>query len=120
VRDVTCLLEYIDTTQALAYGGGRATVSWPPSDPKNKKIYKQYSAVYTKMFNFRRIALFCVEKCLSKYKMTIFSKHFGGHGPFGPPLATTMLWFTLGNFLRTPLDTSHAVGLSMVATGHGL
>jgi len=22
-----------------------------PSDPKNKKMYKQYSAVYTKMFN---------------------------------------------------------------------
>jgi len=28
----------------LAYGGG-GTVSWSPSDPKNKKMYKQYSAV---------------------------------------------------------------------------
>jgi len=62
---------------ALAYGGG-AAVSCPPSDPKNKKMYKQYSAVYTKMFNFRRITLFCLEKRLSKHKMTIFSKNFWG------------------------------------------
>ena len=38
------------------------------------------------MFDFRRIALFCLEKRLSKYKMTTFSKiFFGGHAPFGPP-----------------------------------
>jgi len=37
------------------------------------------------MFNFRRITLFCLEKRLSKTKRTIFSKHFGGHDPFGPP-----------------------------------
>ena len=36
------------------------------------------------MFDFRRITLFCLEKRLSKHKMTIFSKHLGGHGPFGP------------------------------------
>jgi len=61
----------------LAYGGG--TVPWaPPSDPKNKKNYKQYSAVYTKMFNCRRITLFCLVKRLSKHKMTIFSKILGG------------------------------------------
>ena len=38
-----------------------------------------------KMFDFRRITLFCLEKCLSKHKMTIFSKNLGGHGPFCPP-----------------------------------
>jgi len=37
------------------------------------------------MFDFRRITLFCLEKRLSKHKMAIFSKYFGGHGPFGPP-----------------------------------
>jgi len=30
--------------QPIAYGGG-VTVLCPPSDPKNKKMYKQYSAV---------------------------------------------------------------------------
>ena len=37
------------------------------------------------MFDFRRIKLFCLEKRLSKHKMTICSKHLGSHGPFGPP-----------------------------------
>jgi len=43
-----------------------------------------------KMFDFRRIKLFCLEKRLSKHKMTMFSKNFGGHGPFGLSLATPM------------------------------
>jgi len=38
-----------------------------------------------KIFDFRRITLFCLEKCLSKHKMTICSKNWGGHSPFGPP-----------------------------------
>ena len=38
------------------------------------------------MLDFRRITLFCLEKRLSKHKMTIVSKNFGeGHGPSGPP-----------------------------------
>jgi len=37
------------------------------------------------MFNFRRITLFCLEKRLSKHKITIFSTNLGGHGPFGRP-----------------------------------
>jgi len=42
--------------------------------------------------DFRRITQFCLKKCLSKHKMTIFSKNLGGrHGPFGPPLATPMV-----------------------------
>jgi len=41
-----------------------------------------------KIFDFREITLFCLEKRLSKHKMAIFSKHFGGHGPFGSPVAT--------------------------------
>ena len=38
------------------------------------------------MFDFRQKALFCLGYRLSKHKMTINSKNFGGHGPFGPPL----------------------------------
>jgi len=38
----------------------------------------------TKMFDFRRITLFCLEKRLSKHKMTIFSKNLGGMAPFAP------------------------------------
>ena len=42
------------------------------------------------MFDFRRITLFCLEKRLSKHKMTIFSKNLrGSHGPLGAPLATS-------------------------------
>jgi len=37
-----------------------------------------------KMFDFKRITLFCLEKRLSKHKMTIFSKNLRGLGPFGP------------------------------------
>ena len=57
---------------------------WPPSDPKSEKMYKQYSAVYTKMFNFRRITLLCLQKRLSKHKMTIFSECEGSIAPLAP------------------------------------
>jgi len=44
-----------------------------------------------KIFDFRRITLVCLEKRLSKHKMTICSKMFWGHGPFAPPVATPMI-----------------------------
>jgi len=34
-----------------------------------------------KIFNFRQITLFCMGYHLSRHKMTIYAKHFGGHGP---------------------------------------
>jgi len=37
------------------------------------------------MFDFRRITLFCLEKRLSKHKMTMFSKNVGGAWPLWPP-----------------------------------
>jgi len=37
------------------------------------------------MFDFRGIPLFCLEKRLSKDKMTIFSKNLGGMAPLPPP-----------------------------------
>jgi len=62
-------------------------------------VYCQYWAVYTKMFNFRRITLFCLEKRLSKHKMTLF----GGAWPLWPPSGYAYALDLLGNFLRTPL-----------------
>jgi len=37
------------------------------------------------MFDFRRITLFCLEKRLSKHKMTVCPKNLGGHALFAPP-----------------------------------
>jgi len=37
------------------------------------------------MFDFRRITLLCLEKRLSKHKMTMFSKNLGGMAPLAPP-----------------------------------
>jgi len=38
------------------------------------------------MLDFRRITLFCLEKRLSKHKMTIFSEKLeGAMAPFAPP-----------------------------------
>jgi len=43
-----------------------------------------------KMFDFRRIILFCLAKRLSKHKMTIYSKNFGnGPWPLCPPPGST-------------------------------
>ena len=51
-----------------------------------------------KMFDFRRITLFCLEKRLSKHKMTIFSKNLGGMAPLPPRLATPMSMIFISGF----------------------
>jgi len=38
-----------------------------------------------KIFDIRRITLFCLENRLSKHKMNMFFKNLGGHGPLAPP-----------------------------------
>ena len=38
-----------------------------------------------KIFYFRQMRLSCLEKHLSKHKISICSKNFGGHGPFAHP-----------------------------------
>jgi len=43
------------------------------SQPKNLGRAKKFLGA--KMYDFRRITLFCLEKRLSKYKMTMFSKN---------------------------------------------
>ena len=58
------------------------------SQPRNLGEAKIWG---NKMFDFRRITLFSLEKRLSKHKMNVFSKHLVGHGPFRLPLATPML-----------------------------
>jgi len=62
---------------------------WPQwrSQPRNLGGAKNWEGA--KIFDFRRITLFCLEKRLSKHTMTIFCKIFWGHGPF-VPLATPM------------------------------
>jgi len=47
------------------------------------------------MFDFRRITLFCLEKRLSKHKMTMFSKNLGGAWPLCPT-ASLRLWLQIG------------------------
>ena len=47
------------------------------------------------MFDFRRITLSCLEKRLSKHKMTMFSKNLVGGMAHLAPLATLMLWICL-------------------------
>jgi len=41
-----------------------------------------------KMFDFRRVTLFCFEKRLSEQKMTIYFLKIWGHGPLATPMAT--------------------------------
>ena len=63
----------------------------PPKFPQNPKFIEQGFPQWRsqpkngggKMFDFRRIALFCLEKRPSKPKMTMFSNNLGGHGPSG-------------------------------------
>jgi len=45
----------------------------------------------SKMLDFRRITLFCLEKRISRHKMAIFSKTFGGPRSLWPPLDTPMI-----------------------------
>jgi len=54
----------------------------------------------TKMYDFRRITLFCLEKRLSNHKMTIFSKNLGGMDPFAGP------WLRLWMVLVWPPEVS--------------
>jgi len=52
------------------------------SQPKNLGGQK-FGGV--KMFDFRRITLFCLEKRLFKAQNGYIFKKIGGHGPSGPP-----------------------------------
>ena len=63
------------------------------SQPKNLEGAKKFWGA--KVLDFRRITLFCLEKRLSKHKMTVFSKHLGCWGvmaPFAPPGYACVLW----------------------------
>jgi len=74
------------------------------------------------MFDFRRITLFCLEKRLSKYKMTICSKNLWGMAPL-TALATpmqhrsiTVVWLTGyegTNFFPDKLNTKTELTFSL-------
>jgi len=54
------------------------------------KIWGAKNLGWVKMFDFGRITLFCLEKRLSKHKITIFSKTFWGTWPLWLLLAKPM------------------------------
>jgi len=59
-----------------------------------------------KMFDFRRITLFWLEKRLSKHKMTMFSKNLGvGMAPL-PPLWLRLCSYPQVKFLSEALRTT--------------
>jgi len=64
------------------HGPGGATTP-PTSGVASPKIWGGSFGVQNVWFLANNTIFFI--KRLSKHKITIFSKHFGGHGPFGPP-----------------------------------
>jgi len=78
--------------------------------------------MYTKMFNFRRLTLLCLEKRLSKHKTTIFSTNLGGGmAPLALPCLRLCFGPPLGNFLRTPLLLLYVVLMrSSIPTHSGM
>jgi len=68
------MLEAVDTSEVWRLISLCAN-QWR-NQPKNLGGAKEFGG--GKMFDFRRITLFCLEKRLSKHKMTIFSKNVGG------------------------------------------
>jgi len=69
----------------------RMSPAWIQWHSQSKKLGGQ-------IFDFKRITLFCLEKRLSKHKMTIFSKNFlGGMSPLAPPgCAYAWIWSPFG------------------------
>ena len=62
-----------------------------------------------KTFGFRRITLFCLEKRLSKHKMTIFSKNLvGAMAHFAPTPWLRLCWYR-NDSVREALTTSIAL-----------
>jgi len=68
----------IDHSGRIIYCLGTSGVASP-------KIWGSKNFGGGKMFDFRRITLFSLEKCLSKHKMTIFSKNLGVMAPLASP-----------------------------------
>ena len=73
-----------------------------PKIGKGKKIWG------VKMFDCRRITLFCLGKRLSKHKITIFSKNFGGPWPLCSPGYTYAPIFMKRSVLSVFIDPRSA------------
>jgi len=63
----------------------------PTSGVASSKMWGGKNFGGAKMFDFKRITLFCLERHLSKHKMTICFNNLGAAWPIWPPLATPML-----------------------------
>jgi len=63
-----------------------------------------------KMFDFRQITLFSLEKRLSKHKMTAVSKNFWGAWPLSPPLATPTVARVLIITIRVASSSKLSIG----------
>jgi len=69
-----------------------------------------------KEYDFRLITLFCLEKCLSKHKRTIYlTKIWGDHGPFAPlatpmfctPMYASQIWWNFRNLCMQRLRVAY-------------
>jgi len=68
------------------------------------------------MFDFRRITLFCLEKHVSKLKMTIFSKNLEGAMAFMAPLPTPML-ICYNRIRNCRVKAQSELNISMICRG---
>jgi len=62
-----------------------------------------------KILDFGLATVFCMGYCLSKHEMTRNSKHFWGHGPVSPPLATPMATAATQQNVNQLIDTDKRI-----------
>ena len=78
----------------------REVLTHESSGVPRPKTWVQPKNLGGKVFDFRRITLFCWENRLSKHKITIFYKNLGGHGPFGIPWLCLRIKVAVGGPLK--------------------
>jgi len=106
------LYTYLAAIVSTNVGRGEATVPWPPpSDPKNKKMQKQYCLKLASRMHKKCVFLGVILQnfpgapprsplewsCLRHFPKVDLSRH----------AIVTKLGLSLGNFLRAPLIVSH-------------
>ena len=86
----SCHFDLWRTGHLAYFGSRRAIFAFGSKNVGSRRVASSGVAipeiwVGSKMFDFRRITLFCLDKRLAKQKMTIFSKNLGGPWPLWPP-----------------------------------
>ena len=72
-----------------------------------------------KMFDYRRITLSCLEKRLSKHKITIYSKNFGGSmAPLAPTVYAYGWWYRLSSLLSRDWKLGCSAKVTLFMTYH--